>query len=101
VFSHYTLFDTLERLTHFYLSRRQSLEDREAALELRVHTLFDTLERLTQFSLFLGKVLEDREAALELRVHTLLDTLERLTQHSELRQQQSNELIEDLKRANW
>ena len=46
-------------------------------------------------------MVEEREAALELRVENLLDTLDRLTHSTQLRQQQSAELIEDLKRANW
>jgi len=45
-------------------------------------------------------VLEDREVYLHDRVENLLTTLEKMTRNSELRQKQSADLIDDLKKAN-
>lgn len=47
-----------------------------------------------------GMHLDEREAYLRERVENLLDTLEKLTKNSEVRQKQSGDLIEDLKKAN-
>ena len=45
-------------------------------------------------------VLDDREVYLQERVENLLSTLEKMTRNSELRQKQSSDLIDDLKKAN-
>ena len=45
-------------------------------------------------------VVEEREGHLQGRVDTLLTTLDKVTRNSELRQKQSADLIEDLKKAN-
>ena len=45
-------------------------------------------------------VLDDREVYLKERVENLLSTLEKMTRNSELRQKQSTDLIDDLKKAN-
>lgn len=45
-------------------------------------------------------VLDDREVYLKERVENLLSTLEKMTRNSELRQKQSADLIDDLKKAN-
>ena len=47
-----------------------------------------------------GVLLDNREAHLRERVENLLDTLDKLTKNSEVRQKQSGDLIEDLKKAN-
>merc|ERR1711997_346134 len=48
-----------------------------------------------------GMHLDEREAYLRERVENLLDTLEKLTKNSEVRQKQSGDLIEDLKKSKW
>ena len=45
-------------------------------------------------------VMDDREEYLKERVENLLDTLEKITRNSEVRQKQSGDLIDDLKKAN-
>ena len=47
-----------------------------------------------------GFVLDERETYLKERVENLLSTLEKMTRNSELRQKQSADLIDDLKKAN-
>ena len=82
------------------LSLEQQL-DKETLLRTKVEHCQEQL--LYQEAAVKGSknfVLDDREVYLNDRVENLLSTLEKMTRNSELRQKQSTDLIDDLKKAN-
>ena len=75
--------------------------EKERVLRTKVDHLQESL--LYQEATIKGSktfVLDDREVYLKERVENLLSTLEKMTRNSELRQKQSADLIDDLKKAN-
>jgi len=86
--------------TGMEMNSEQQME-KERVLRTKVDHLQETL--LYQEATIKGSktfVLDDREVYLKERVENLLSTLEKMTRNSELRQKQSADLIDDLKKAN-